>query len=97
MRTSEHPAGQAVSPDLLLSRAVLTEGRLLQASVRVRIASAGGSLRLPWGHYLAWPGLARHRGAGWVTGGCRPGGRSPVARRYPRTGRLDLGRSPSGC
>ncbi|MDH6118089.1 hypothetical protein ABH930_003328 [Kitasatospora sp. GAS204A] len=44
------------------SRAVLTEGRLLQASVRVRIAATGGSLRLPWGHYLARPGTVEPSG-----------------------------------
>ena len=44
------------------SRAVLTEGRVLQASVRVRIAATGGSLRLPWGHYLARPGTVEPAG-----------------------------------
>ncbi|MGC0315284.1 SCO2521 family protein [Kitasatospora acidiphila] len=38
------------------ARAVLTEGRVLQASVRVRIGERGAGLRLPWGHYLARPG-----------------------------------------
>lgn len=45
-----------------VSRAVLTEGRLLQASVRVRIGATGTSLRLPWGHYLARPGTVEPSG-----------------------------------
>jgi hypothetical protein len=42
-----------------LAHAVLTEGRVLQASARVRVGEAGAGsagLRLPWGHYLARPG-----------------------------------------
>lgn len=68
------------------SRAVLTEGRVLQASVRVRIAAGGGSLRLPWGHYLARPGTVepagRLRGADLVDGFLEASGPA---------GELDLG------
>ncbi|WP_035846551.1 SCO2521 family protein [Kitasatospora azatica] len=49
-----------------LAHAVLTEGRVLQASVRVRIGgpseAGSSSLRLPWGHYLARPGTVEPTG-----------------------------------
>jgi len=46
----------------VLSRAVLTEGRVLQASVRTRIAAVEATRRLPWSHYLARPGTVELTG-----------------------------------
>ncbi|WP_354641940.1 SCO2521 family protein [Kitasatospora camelliae] len=45
-----------------VSRAVLTEGRVLQASVRARITAATGEGRLAWSHYLAHPGTVELTG-----------------------------------
>ncbi len=44
------------------SRAVITGGRLVQATSTVRLARAGSSQRLPWSHYLARPGLVETAG-----------------------------------
>ncbi|MEU8353384.1 MULTISPECIES: SCO2521 family protein [unclassified Streptomyces] len=39
------------------ARAVLTEGRVLQATAYFRAAAAGPEQRQPWGHYLVRPGV----------------------------------------
>ncbi|WP_181799318.1 SCO2521 family protein [Kitasatospora acidiphila] len=46
----------------VLAQAVLTEGRLLQSSARVRIGERGTGQRRPWGHYLARPGTIEPTG-----------------------------------
>ncbi len=83
--TASHRAVRGVGT--ALSRAVLTEGRLLQASVRVRIAATGGSLRLPWGHYLARPGAVEP--AGRIAAADLVDGH--LAADRPPGGALDLG------
>ncbi|WP_239149465.1 SCO2521 family protein [Streptomyces sp. SID12501] len=62
------------------ARAVLTEGRLLQASAYFRAPAAGPDERQPWGHYLVRPGLVEPFGklpgeatAQGVLAGCRRG------------------------
>jgi hypothetical protein len=44
------------------ARAVVTGGRLLQASVHARIERGTADRRLPWSHYLALPGVVRTTG-----------------------------------
>ncbi|GAA1992534.1 SCO2521 family protein [Kitasatospora viridis] len=69
-----------------LTHAVLTEGRVLQASVRARVGERGAGLRLPWGHYLARPGTVEPTGP--VTDADLVGGHLLTG---PPAGRLDLG------
>ncbi|GAA2743224.1 MULTISPECIES: SCO2521 family protein [Kitasatospora] len=54
LATGSHRSVRGVGT--VTARAVLTEGRVLQASVRARLAAAEGAQRLPWSHYLARPG-----------------------------------------
>ncbi|MFG2820770.1 SCO2521 family protein [Kitasatospora sp. NPDC048365] len=61
LATTSHRAVRGVGT--VLSHAVLTEGRVLQASALARIA-AGGDRRRPWGHYLAHPGTVEVIGRG---------------------------------
>src|SRR3954447_5497865 len=64
------------------ARAVLTEGRVLQASAFARLVPDGGDHRRPWGHYLLRPGvvepLGRHQARdvvdGFLAAGPVPGG-----------------------
>jgi hypothetical protein len=44
------------------ARAVVTGGRLLQASVYARVERGVADHRLPWSHYLALPGVVRTTG-----------------------------------
>lgn len=65
----------------LSAHAVLTEGRVLQASARLAAPATGPHERQPWGRYLATPGVALPFGrldaedvaTGWLTGRPRPG------------------------
>ncbi|MBY8879025.1 SCO2521 family protein [Actinacidiphila acidipaludis] len=54
------------------ARAVLTEGRVLQASAFARLVPGGGDHRKPWGHYLLRPGvvepLGRHQDGEFTEG-----------------------------
>ena len=64
------------------ARAVLTEGRVLQASAFARLDPGGGDHRKPWGHYLLRPGvvepLGRHQAhevvEGFLSAAPLPGG-----------------------
>ncbi|MEV6193029.1 SCO2521 family protein [Streptomyces sp. NPDC051920] len=62
------------------TRAVLTEGRVLQSTASFSIPASGTDRRQPWGYYLARPGtlvtvgrLPRHPVAEGLLGGTRPG------------------------
>ncbi|MFE9424565.1 SCO2521 family protein [Kitasatospora sp. NPDC006697] len=68
-----------------VAQAVLTEGRVLQASVRAGIGERGVGMRLPWGHYLARPGTVEPTGP--VTDAELVAGFLEV----PSGGQLDLG------
>lgn len=83
------------------ARAVLTEGRLVQATASFRVAAHGPDHRQPWGHYLVRPGVVEPTGrlspADTADGFLRPGPRVPgvvdpgaVARRLVD----DLGTHP---
>lgn len=64
------------------TRAVLTEGRVLQATAHFLIPAGVSAQRLPWGHYLARPGLVELMGRtsdrdvaeGFLTGRTAPPG-----------------------
>ncbi|ELS53114.1 SCO2521 family protein [Streptomyces viridochromogenes] len=74
----------------VVSRAALTEGRLLQSTAYFSVPAAGPDLRRPWGQYLVRPGLVE------------PFGRLPRqaaaegALRGAERGELDLGMIAEG-
>jgi hypothetical protein len=63
------------------ARAVVTEGRMLQATAGIVVAGSGTDVRRPWSHYLARPGVVEPLGKlperavadGLLTGRARPG------------------------
>lgn len=63
------------------ARAVLTEGRMLQATACFEVLASGPDQRRPWGHYLARPGVVEPYGKlperavadGLLTGDRQPG------------------------
>lgn len=65
----------------IAARAVVTEGRMLQATAFADVLGTGPDVRRPWGHYLAHPGVVEPAGKlperaaadGLLTGAARPG------------------------
>ncbi|ONH60888.1 hypothetical protein CcI49_09940 [Frankia sp. CcI49] len=78
---------------VVLTRASITGGIVLQASARARVVRAAGDRRLPWSHYIAHPGFievdGRCTGDDLATGFLQPTVQNSVPGRSPAP--LDMG------